>query len=247
MISQTNNLWFCADWPAPKQVHAGTTLRVGGHSQAPFNDLNLAHHVGDVSANVYKNRAIIINRLELQSEPICLDQTHSSNVISIDTTPENRKADGSFTTRQNKVCTVMTADCVPVLFCNHSGTKIAAVHAGWRGICRGIIENAIKMFSEPETVLAWIGPCISSDYYEVGKDVYTACLNHSSALKSAFKQSNAGHWHCDLANIVKIILKNAEVGAIYECRLCTYKMDRLFYSYRRDGKTGRMASMIWME
>jgi len=247
MTKQINNLWFCADWPAPKQVHAGTTLRFGGHSQTPFNDLNLAHHVGDVSANVYKNREIIINHLELQSEPVWLDQTHSSNIISIDNMPENRKADGSFTTKQNKVCTIMTADCVPVLFCNNNGTKIAAIHAGWKGICRGIIENAIKTFSGPESILAWIGPCISSEFYEVGEDVYAGCLNHSSSLKSAFNQTNKDHWYCNLANIVKIILKNAGVGAIYECGLCTYKMNKLFYSYRRDGNTGRTASMIWME
>lgn len=247
MTKQTNNLWLWADWPAPKHVRAGTTIRLGGHSQAPYNDLNLALHVGDEPGNVKKNREIIINYLELQSDPIWLDQTHSSNIIPINTAPENREADGSFTTKQHKVCTIMTADCVPVLFCNNKGTKIASIHAGWKGICRGIIENAIKEFSEPDSMLAWIGPCISSEYYEVGKDVYERCLNHSTPLKSEFNQIDEDHWHCDLANIVKIILKNTGVGAIYECGLCTYKMDDLFFSYRREGNTGRTASMIWME
>ncbi len=247
MTRQINNLWLWADWPAPKHVRAGTSIRTGGHSQAPYNDLNLAHHVGDEPGNVKNNREIIFNYLELKSEPIWLDQTHSSNIISIDAAPENQKADGSVTTRQNKVCAILTADCVPVLFCNNNGTKIAAIHAGWKGICCGIIENTIKEFSEPETILAWIGPCISSEYYEVRRDVYMGCLNHSASLKSAFNQINEDHWYCDLTNIVKIILKNTGVGAIYECGLCTYKMEELFYSYRRDGNTGRTASMIWME
>jgi purine-nucleoside/S-methyl-5'-thioadenosine phosphorylase / adenosine deaminase len=247
MTKQINKLWLRANWPAPEHVRAGTSIRSGGLSQAPYNDLNLAHHVGDEPGNVKNNREIILNHLELQSEPIWLDQTHSSQIISIDNEPESREADGSFTTEQNKICTIMTADCVPVLFCDSNGTKIAAIHAGWQGICRGIIENAIKEFSVPESLLVWIGPCISSKYYEVGKDVYERCINHSSSLKSAFDQINEDHWYCDLVNIVKIILKNAGVGLIYECNLCTYKMDKLFYSYRRDGNTGRTASMIWME
>jgi purine-nucleoside/S-methyl-5'-thioadenosine phosphorylase / adenosine deaminase len=247
MTRQTNKLWLWADWPAPKRIRAGTSIRIGGHSKIPFNNLNLAQHVGDDPVDVKKNRNTLVNHLELRSEPTWLNQAHSSHIISIDTPPENRKADGSFTTKQNNICAVLTADCVPVLFCNKAGTKIAAIHAGWRGICNGIIENAIKTFSDSETILAWIGPCISSKYYEVGKDVYESCLNHSSLLKSAFDQTNIDHWHCDLAKIVKIILENAGIGAIYECNLCTYKMDELFFSYRRENNTGRTASMIWME
>lgn len=247
MTQQINNLWLWADWPVPKHVRAGTSVRIGGHSKSPYNELNLANHVGDDSANVKKNRETLSHHLELPSEPIWLNQTHSSDIISIDTIPENNDADGSFTRKQNNVCAIMTADCVPILFCNKDGTKIAAIHAGWRGICGGIIENAIKEFSESETILTWIGPCISSEHYEVGKDVYDGCLNHSNLLKNAFKQTSTNHWHADLAKIVRILLENAGVGAIYECKLCTYKMDDLFFSYRRDGNTGRTASMIWIE
>lgn len=247
MIRQTNKLWLDADWPAPKHIRAGTSIRTGGHSKTPFNDLNLAKHVGDDPDNVEKNRETLINYLKLKSEPIWLNQTHSAEIISIDNTLGDREADASFTTKQHQVCTVMTADCVPILFCKKDGTKVAAIHAGWKGICGGIIENSINAFSEPETILAWIGPCISSEHYEVGNNVYESCLNHSNLVKSAFEQTNVKHWHADLVKIVRILLENRGVGAIYECNLCTYKMDDLFFSYRRDGNTGRTASMIWME
>ncbi len=247
MTRHKDKHWLWADWPAPEHIHAGTSIRTGGHSKKPFNSFNLAQHVGDKPADVKKNRKILISHLGLPSEPAWLNQTHSSKIISIDSTSENRNADGSFTIKQNNVCAILTADCVPILFCNKDGTKIAAIHAGWKGICNGIIENTIKIFSDSETILVWIGPCISSEHYEVGKDVYERCLNHSSLLKSAFNQTNINHWHCDLVKIVNIILKNAGIGTIYECNSCTYKMDELFFSYRREGNTGRTASMIWME
>ena len=247
MTWQTNNLWLWADWPAPKHVRAGTSIRLGGHSKTPYDALNLAQHVGDDPVDVKKNRETLSNYLNLQSDPIWLNQTHRSNIISIDAPPENREADGSFATKKNKVCSILTADCVPILFSNKSGTKIAAIHAGWKGICNGIIEDAITVFSDPESVLVWIGPCISSKHYEVSNDVYNSCLSHSTSLKNAFNQVNINHWHCDLAKIVKIILKKAGIGAIYECKLCTYNMNELFFSYRRQNKTGRTTSMIWME
>jgi YfiH family protein len=141
----------------------------------------------------------------------------------------------------------MTADCVPILFCDANGTKIAAIHAGWKGIYGGIIEKTINGFSNPESLFVWIGPCISAQYYEVGKDVYQKFIHYSTSLKIAFKQTSECHWYCDLVNIVKIILENSRVASIYECGLCTYANDSLFYSYRRDGNTGRTATLIWME
>ena len=247
MTSQENNIWIEADWPAPKHIRAGTTVRTGGYSIKPYNKLNLALHVGDETERVKKNRNTLIKSLHLQSEPVWLNQTHSSRIICIDKPPTNLEADASYTTVKNKICSVMTADCVPVLFSNQKGTKVAAVHAGWKGICNGIIENAINKFSSPETLLVWIGPHISDSYYEVGKDVYENCLNHSNLLKTGFAQINDDHWYCNLAKIIKILLKNKGIGAIYECNLCTYKNKDLFFSYRRDGKTGRTASMVWME
>jgi purine-nucleoside/S-methyl-5'-thioadenosine phosphorylase / adenosine deaminase len=247
MTEQIKNPWLWASWPAPKHIRAGTSIRVGGNSQSPYNDLNLALHVGDKPEHVIENRDIISRYLNLPSKPIYLEQTHSSNIISVDVIPDILNADGSHTTEQNRVCTIMTADCVPILLCDTVGTKIAAIHAGWKGICNGIIEKTVNEFQNPNDILVWIGPCISRQYYEVGKDVYERCLRHSMSLKSAFNQSNEDHWFCDLIHLVKIILKKSQVGLIHECGLCTYKMDNLFYSYRRDGITGRTASMIWME
>ena len=247
MTKQTNKLWLDANWPAPKHIRAGTSIRTGGHSKAPYNDLNLAHHVGDEPNDVKKNREALIYHLGLNSEPAWLNQTHSSDIISIDTDPINLEADGSYTTKPNRICTIMTADCVPILFCNKNGTKIAAIHAGWKGICKGIVNKVIEQFPDPKSILVWIGPYISSENYEVGKDVYEACSNLSTSLDDGFDQINVDHWHCDLVKIVSIILKTAGVGSIHECGLCTYRMEDLFYSYRRDGNTGRTASMIWME
>lgn len=247
MISKPRSPWIWADWPVPDNVHAGTSIRVGGDSQAPYDELNLALHVGDNPENVIKNRQTLSEYLDLPSEPIWLEQTHSSTIVPINTSAENVIADGSFTTGQNNVCAIMTADCVPILFCDATGTKIAAIHAGWKGICGGIIEKAVNEFSKPEVLLAWIGPCISGQYYEIGKDVYEKFNIYSSSLKSAFKQHNEDHWYCDLVSIVKIILENSRVTSIYECGLCTYAKDSLFYSYRRDGNTGRTATLIWME
>ncbi|MGB1800376.1 MAG: peptidoglycan editing factor PgeF [Gammaproteobacteria bacterium] len=245
--TQKNRIWIEADWPTPKHIRAGTTLRTGGHSQQPYDELNLALHVNDNPEDVKKNRSTLIENLHLQSEPVWLNQIHSSKIICINNAPENLEADASYTTEKNKVCSVMTADCVPVLFCNQEGTKVAAVHAGWRGICGGIVENSIKTLASAESLLAWIGPCISANHYEVGKEVYESCTNHSTLLEKAFEQRDENHWSCDLVKIINILLKNCGVGSIYECNLCTYEKPDLFFSYRRDGDTGRTASMIWME
>ena len=248
MISTlNNNSWISADWPAPENIHAGTTTRAGGFSKQPFKHLNLAMHVGDEENRVNQNRKKIIKDLALKSEPVWLNQQHTTNIISLDESIADIPADGSMTSISNIICTIMTADCAPVLICNKSGNTIAAIHAGWRGICQGIIENAVSKFHDPSSIMIWIGPCISKDFYEVAEDVYSACLNHLNALEQAFEPQKNGKWHCDLAQMIKIILKNVGVGAIYECGLCTYKHKDLFYSYRRDGVTGRTASMIWME
>ena len=245
-----NNCWLAADWPAPTHIHAGTTIRGNVAEQSnkrPYGGLNLAQHVGDSTSVVNTNRKTVSAHLELKSEPIWLDQYHSSDIISIDSIPNNLKADGAYTTRKNRVCSVLTADCVPILICDESGSKVAAIHAGWKGICHGIIENAIKKISTSTSIMVWIGPCISAEFYEVGNDVYNGCISHLTLLESAFTAGRPRHWQCDLSKIVKIIFKNEGVGAIYECSLCTYKMDNLFYSYRRDGVTGRTGSLIWME
>ena len=239
--------WIPADWPAPENIRAGTTIRQNGYSLDNFSSLNLATHVGDDVDNVEKNRKYLIESLDLPSSPVWLSQYHSNDIVCLNDNLQTLKADGAYTTQRNKICTVMTADCVPLLFCNQSGTQIMAIHAGWKGICKGIIENAIKIYADPKQLMVWIGPCIHAKHYEVGRDVYEACIQHLPMSQEAFIQTDNNHWHCDLVTLVKIILKNSQIGAIYECGLCTFEQEALFYSYRRDGETGRTASMIWME
>ncbi len=239
--------WLPAEWPAPDHVHAGTSLRDSGFSSDNYSSLNLAMHVGDNAAKVDKNRELLIKQQQLPARPEWLNQTHSNRLSILDKDNVDTDADGSYTTIKNNICAVLTADCVPVLLCDKAGTRVAAVHAGWRGISTGIIDNAAALYSQPEDVLAWIGPCISCVYYEVGSDVFEACMGYSPNTKTAFQQYDEQHWHCDLVSLVKCILANNKIHNIYESGLCTYADEKNFYSYRRDGVTGRTASMIWME
>ena len=246
MIKRRNNFWLEADWPAPNNIRAGTSTRMSGYSRAPYNKSNLSFNVGDDPNDVKKNRAALLDHLILEDEPVWLEQKHGERVLSIDETPGDIEADASYTTRKNRVCVVTTADCVPILFCNNKGTKVAAIHAGWKGICKGIIENTVNIFERPESILAWIGPCIGSKYYEIDEDVYSSFLDYSITLESSFKKINEKKWSCCLNNIVKILLKNTGIHKIYGCDLCVYEMDNLFFSHRRDGNTGRTATMIWI-
>ena len=238
--------WLRADWPAPAHIRAGVSLRLHGASRAPYAGLNLAAHVGDADVNVRENRARLTARLRLESEPVWLQQEHGRHIISLDRVHPGHKADGALTTRAGRICAVLTADCAPVLLCDRAGSKIAAIHAGWRGIAAGIVENAIRHFAARDGLMVWIGPCIGQRHYEVGPDVYAACATRSSLLAAAFTPNDRGKWHCDLAGLVKIIARHNGVEAIHACGLCTFANDAWFYSYRRDGATGRMATLIWM-
>ena len=247
MSCPTGESWLWADWPAPEHVHAGITTRLGGFSQPPFDSLNIARHVGDDAENVEKNRQKIVRQLCLNSEPVWLNQIHGNRIISVNDPPEFRYADGSTTTKRNIVCAVMTADCVPLLICDRQGEKIAVVHAGWRGILKGVIENAVAEFSDPEAMLVWVGPCISRQFYEIAEDVYSQCIYYNALFKQVFEPTGRGRWYCDLKQLVKIILKSAGINLIYECNLCTYERTDMFYSCRRNRITGRTATMIWIE
>ena len=268
-----NKVWIPADWPAPGHIHAGTTTRLTGVSRPPFDSFNIAGHVGDDPRAVDENRLQLQSQFSLPAAPTWLQQSHSSKVV--EAKPDAPvKADGAYTGATGRVCAVLTADCIPLLLCNRAGSEIAAVHIGWRGLSRGIIKNALAMFNaEPRELLAWLGPCISQRNYEVGNDVITACLgegktdifpggngdrfeicphseqseNKSVPLSQVIRQSRTNHWFLDLGQLVKTELQQHGVEGIYECNLCTYNRKDLFYSYRRDGVTGRMASMIWVE
>jgi len=246
MNEKVEKFWIQADWPIPNHVKAGTSIRIGGYSDPPYNESNLSLNVGDESKKVKKNRFKLLTNLGINTEPVWLEQEHSKKILSVDEKPIDIKADGSYTTKKDRVCVVTTADCVPILFCNNEGTKIAAIHAGWKGICMGIINNTIKIFDCPESVFVWIGPCISKKYYEIGEDVYSNFLNYSDLLENSFEKNGTQRWSCSLNNIVKTLLKNSGIKKIYDCGLCTYELNDLFFSYRRDGNTGRTATMIWI-
>lgn len=236
-----------ANWQAPSNIHAFTSVRQGGLSQPPYNSLNLGNHVGDNEAAVAKNRQLIASRLRLPSTPLWLTQTHSVRIVRYadKLALSEPKADGAFSQRKGQVCVIMTADCMPLLLCNVSGTKIAALHAGWRGLADGIIERGIALFDEPaHSILAFAGPCISKQHFEVGLDV----RDELGGSDQAFRFDAApGKCYADLYALAGERLANLGVMQYSHHQYCTFADEELFYSYRRDGLCGRMASFIWME
>lgn len=236
------------NWPAPPHVKAYTTLRSGGVSAAPFDTFNLAQHVNDNAANVNKNRAILKNELALANDPIWIQQTHSTIVLPATSENRGKEADASFTDQANQVCVVLTADCLPLLICNREGNKVAAVHAGWRGLAHGIIENTLKALAIPASdLLVWLGPAISQKNYEVGEEVRNFFLTSNPEAESAFTPSPNQRWLADLYALARLRLKKIGITEVYGGDYCTYEDATKFFSYRRDGdKTGRMASLIYI-
>jgi len=233
------------DWPAPHWVHSVATTRQGGVSAAPFSSFNLAQHVGDEPDNVLLNRAQLAGLVSLPGQPHWLTQVHGNTVIDIDKTSQV-EADASYTQKAGQVCAVMTADCLPILLCHRQQKMVAAVHAGWRGLAQGVIEAAVSKFADDKhSILAWLGPAISATAFEVGEDVYRALASDQASI-ACFSESRANHWYADLYGLARLRLQKAGVDAIYGGEFCTYSDSQRFYSYRRDGKTGRMASLIWM-
>ena len=236
-------------WPAPECVKALTTCRQGGFSQAPYTSLNLALHVNDESAVVAKNRARLSQRCLLPSEPIWLEQVHGVKVLDLDQVDKSSplQADGSLSRQQNSVCAVMTADCLPILLCKSDGSAVAAIHAGWRGLLSGVVENAIASLAEPEKILAWLGPAIGPGCFEVGDEVRQAFYLKSQVMAQAFKASENSKYLADLYALARITLIQQGVKRIYGGDYCTYNQADMFYSYRREPITGRMASLIWLQ
>jgi YfiH family protein len=248
MVSKRDNIsWIPAIWNAPGRVKAGVTTRRGGYSTPPCATLNLATHTGDNPETVAANRQLLMERLDLPSAPVWLEQVHGNRIICADSA-DTRTADGAYTDRPGIVCTVMTADCVPVLLCNADGTRVAAVHIGWKGYCANIITHALQLFHPPLSGLhVWIGPHIRADNYEVGDDMRNACLAQNAELSTAFVRNRRGRWQADLEFMVRQQFLTNGVRNISSIGLCTWAEPDLFYSYRRDGQTGRMASMIWID
>lgn len=233
------------DWPASAVVKACTTTRIGGISQGAWTGLNLADHVDDDPQAVAENRACLHAQLGLPGEPHWLSQVHGTAVCLPDRTLSC--ADACFEHRPGRVCVVLTADCLPVLLCNAAGTRIAAAHAGWRGLLSGVLEQTVAAFADPpDQLMAWLGPAIGPTAFEVGEDVRAAFVAASAASAQHFQPHGAGHWLADLYSLARDRLAAAGVGRVSGGDLCTFSDSERFFSYRRDGVTGRMASLIWM-
>lgn len=233
------------DWPAPANVHACVTTRAGGASTGPWQGLNLASHVGDDPAHVALNRAWL--RAQLPGEPLWLSQVHGTDCVIAEAATADCEADASVSFRAGQICAVLTADCLPVLFCTQDGQCVAAAHAGWRGLLAGVLENTVRaMRAPPESIMAWFGPAIGPHAFEVGSEVRTAFLAHDMAAAAAFVP-HGDKWLADIYALARQRLQAAGVAAIYGGDLCTVSDADRFYSYRRDGASGRMASLIWRE
>jgi len=235
-------------WPAPASVRAVISTRMGGVSQPPFNSLNLGDHVGDNLAAVAENRQRLEVAARLPAAPIWLNQVHGTRVLDCALPLDSREADASITSRPGQVCVVMTADCLPILLCNQAGKRVAAVHAGWRGLADGVIEAALAGFDDPaRQLLVWLGPAIGPDAFEVGAEVRERFLQDDPQAASAFRPGRPGRWVADIYRLARLRLERAGVGFVGGGDYCTVTDPKRFFSYRRDGVTGRMASLIWIE
>jgi len=233
------------DWPAPDNVRALQTLRTGGCSPAPWNSFNLGDHVGDEAARVAANRALL--RASLPAEPCWLRQVHGVSVVDAASTAAGVEADAACARVAGSVCVVMTADCLPVLFCNRQGTVVAAAHAGWRGLLAGVLENTLETMQCPASdVLAWLGPAIGPDNFEVGDEVRSAFFARDAGAAGAFQSLGQGKWLADLYGLARRRLAAAGVIGVYGGTWCTVADGGRFFSYRRDGVTGRQGSLIWL-
>jgi hypothetical protein len=238
--------WLAADWPASAAVRAGITTRGGGVSAPPYAQFNLADHVGDDADAVHANRARLGRGLGLPSDPFWLRQQHGARVVAA-AGADKRPADGCHASLPGQVCAVLVADCVPLLLADAAGTQVAAVHAGWRGIAAGVIDAGIAAMRAPAgRLLAWIGPCIGPANYEVRTDMRDACLGADPGATACFDPAAPGRWRADLPALVRRRLRAHGVTAVYSAGLCTHARGDLFYSHRRDGRTGRMAALIWI-
>ncbi len=238
--------WIVPDWPAPPWVKAFVTTRDGGVSRAPFAGLNLGDHVGDAPGDVASNRALL--KVYLPSDPVWLRQVHGTHVVAADAVNCGVEADASFTEKNGVVCAILTADCLPVLICDRNGSKVAAVHAGWRGLSQSVIENTVAaMRVPPPELVVYLGPAIGPSHYEVGNDVRDVFIDDDYNAITAFMPTTDGKWLANLYELAQLRLRRMGVEEIYGDDYCTYRDAEQFYSFRRDGQTGRMAALIWLD
>ncbi|MEZ3501807.1 purine nucleoside phosphorylase YfiH [Pantoea sp. KPR_PJ] len=235
------------EWPAPVNVRACSTLRCGGISVPPWDALNLGGHVGDNPAHVATNRQRLVVEAGLPQMPRWLDQVHGTDVVRLPAAQAGiLQADAAITSDPGIVCAVMTADCLPVLFCSADGKEVAAAHAGWRGLCAGVLENTLAQFSAPVSQIhAWLGPAIGPDAFEVGSEVRSAFMATDTRAQQAFRPAG-GKYFADIWLLAQQRLQAAGVNSVSVSRRCTFHESGEFFSFRRDGTTGRMASLIWL-
>ncbi len=238
--------FLAADWPAPGNIVAGITCRPGGVSQGAFADFNLGGHVGDEPLAVAANRRRLREMLDLPEEPCWLRQVHGSRVVKLPDSCAGQEADACIATRSGTVCAVLTADCLPVLFARKNGQEVAAAHAGWRGLCAGVLEATVEAFDcDPVQLLAWLGPAISQPAFEVGDEVRDQFIAADPGAGSAFEANAAGRWQANLYQLATRRLESVGVSAIFGGDRCTFLERKAFYSYRRNPGGGRMASLIY--
>ena len=245
--------WIMPDWPVPAHVRAVCTTVSGGVSQGPYKSMNPAEHVNDDAAKVAENRLLLQKALSLNTPPHWLQQVHSTKVVDLDQRNTNEisnsiKADGSTTCCENVACVVMTADCLPVLLTDSKGQRVAAIHAGWRGLADGILEEGLQQFTENSDVLAWLGPAIGPEKFEIGEDVLEQLSAGVNNRAGWYRESaSSGKWLVDLYALASLRLQQAGVMGIYGGNYCTFSDEQRFFSYRRQGDCGRMATLIWLD
>jgi len=243
--------WFEADWPAPPGVRVLSTLRGGtgsGASQGSYAHFNLGDHVGDDPVAVAENRRRLRVQAKLPAEPAWLSQVHGTAVADLDAAGLTGPADAVIARRAGKVCAILTADCLPVVFAADTGESVAAAHAGWRGLAAGVLEATVRTLSAPpERLLAWLGPAIGPEHFEVGAEVRDAFLRSDAAAGAAFRANTYGRFMADLGVLTRWRLEKLGVTRIYGGGQCTYAEGERYFSYRRDGTTGRQATLIWRE
>ena len=224
------------------------TTRHGGVSHEGYASFNLADHVGDDPEAVKYNRKQLRVDLELPTEPCWLQQVHGTRVINAGSPVEGLEADGSFALQPGVVCAVMTADCLPVLLSDREGTRVAALHAGWRGLAAGILEQGVEVLGvSPEQLLAYLGPAIGPQAFEVGDEVRQDFFDHDPKAAEAFKPAGSGKWMADIYLLARQRLNARGLENIHGGQRCTFLEEADFFSYRRDRTCGRMASLIWID
>lgn len=241
------NKLILPDWPAPASVKACSTTRHGGISEFPYDSLNLGTHVGDIAATVITNRQRLVEQGQLPQMPVWLEQVHGTRVLHLDGSAiSDVQADAVYSRVAGQVCAVMTADCLPVLFCSLAGDEVAAAHAGWRGLCAGVLEQTMAQFNAaPSSIIAWLGPAIGPQQFEVGEEVKQAFIDIDTQAAAAFIPAGT-QYLADIYLLARQRLQAVGIHAIYGGDHCTVSEKQQFFSYRRDGITGRMASLVWL-